>query len=110
MFDDIIEQFIGAIQPAITKAARSRNKSIDSFCCVIGPSGVDTEDGQKFTMNTYERQVFIEKMETVDPYVVAQLEAPTLKNTARTVVFFKGVIFVKDIPLIPAQNSRGGSA
>lgn len=110
VFEDIIEQFSDAMSPLLRKVARNRQKDQTEFCCVIGPSGDENTDGQKFTMSAQEATSVIERIRKLDPAVAEKLNAPLDRHNARVVVFFKGVVFVKDVFLIPPQNSRGGSA
>lgn len=110
VFEDIIEQFSDAMGPLLRKVARTRQKDQTDFCCVIGPSGDENTDGQKFTMSAQEASSVVERIRKLDPAVADKLDAPIDRHNARVVVFFKGVVFVKDVFLIPLQNSRGGIA
>lgn len=109
VFEDILEQFIDSVHPLMLRISRSKNRSVSEFCCVIGPGGED-DNGQKFTMNAYDRNTILEKVRGLDDAAAISIEAPIQKDTVRIVIFFKGVIFVKDVYFMPAQNSRGGKA
>lgn len=110
VFEDIINEFEDALHTSIIKTSRAKHKQVSDFCCVIGPTTGTEPADEDFTLTSCERKSFIERLKTVDAEAAEKVGASLDNNTVRVVVFLKGAVYVKDIPLMPALNSRGGSA